>query len=359
MHILAIIVKEIHSIKENPAFNVATIISPLLFLLAFTAMVSGGITLPVETQPNQSQSQFLQSAAAFQAPDGTPYLQLESSSKPGMTQARNIDGYTVTDEPQVNAAGISGSVTHVVTDVNANMTKNYANRLTGAAVNYINQHLDAGTVEIVEQTRYQVDIGWDTSFAVNTIIFGAILAGFLFGQLSMTNEWENSTTKLLALSPKPASMIAGGKIIAALIKSAVATAVLVTVIAFMFSLPINHPWHLVGAATLLAATFACLGLVLGIIVRSTMTAFLVSLVISLSLWVAGGGFGDLSYFGSLTQTIGMLNPVAYGLNAARYAYFGGTLQPITLPLLASGTIIVASITVIVFSKWMHSEQVVS
>lgn len=364
MHIFAIIGKELRNIKENPAFNGATIISPLLFLFAFAAMVSGGITLPVETQPEQSQSRFLQSAANFRAPDGTPYVELEnaqldSTAARDTGQARHVDRYIVTAEPQVDASGISGTVTHVVTDVNSNMTKNYANRLTGATVNYLHEHLDAGTVEVVERTRYQADIPWDISFAVNTVVFGAMLAGLLFGLLSMTSEWENSTTKLLALCPKPAALIAGGKIIAAFIKSVLALAVLASVIALMFPLKMDHPWNLVSAAALLSVTFTGLGLILGLVVRSTMTAFLASLVISLSLWVAGGGFGDLSYFGSVTQTIGALNPATYGLNATRYAYFGGLLQPISLPLLTAGAIIVAAITVIVFSRWMRSEKVAS
>ena len=51
MGTLRIIGKELASVKENVPFNLATVVSPLLFLLAFAVMVSGGITIPVETQP--------------------------------------------------------------------------------------------------------------------------------------------------------------------------------------------------------------------------------------------------------------------------------------------------------------------
>ncbi len=196
MGILRIVGKELANVKENVPFNLATVVSPLLFLLAFAVMVSGGITIPVETQPAASESAFLQATAEYRAPDGTPYLALEKAPAHGIPDGRSADRCIVEDEPAVREEGVTGTVVHLVNDVNSNMTKNYANRLTGALVAYVNEGRDAGTVEVVEQARYEEDIPWDESFAVSTLVFGAMLAGLLFGQLSMTSEWENATTKL-------------------------------------------------------------------------------------------------------------------------------------------------------------------
>lgn len=201
MSIFWVIGKELASIKENVPFNLATIVSPLLFLLAFAVMVSGGITIPVETQPEVSESAFLQSVAEFRSPDGTPYLKLETAPAEGAPDGRSADRYIVESELEVDEGTASGTAVHLVNDVNSNMTKNYGNRLTGALVDYIGKERDSCTVEVIEQTRHAVDIPWDESFAVSTLVFGAMLAGLLFGQLSMTGEWESATAKLLALSP--------------------------------------------------------------------------------------------------------------------------------------------------------------
>lgn len=358
MALLSIIAKELKNVCENLPFNAATILSPLLFLFAFTVMVSGGITLPVETQPDQSASRFLSSVANFRAPDGTAYLELETAPSAGEPDGRSADRYVIEKEPTITKAGHEGRITHVINDVNANMTKNYANRLTGAVVNYLNEHAQAGTIQVREHTRYAVDIPWDMSFAVSTLVFGAMLAGLLFGQLSMTSEWENATTKLIALSPLPTTAIVVAKIASALAKAIVAGAVLVGVLALMFPLPLGSAYHLVLALVLTQLAFVSLGLILGIAVRSTMTAFLLSLVISLSLWVAGGGFGDLSYFGWTAQMIGAINPATYALRIVRYAYFGGLVTTQPLILLAVGSFIVAGLAVAVFSRWSHSEKVV-
>ncbi len=82
-------------------------------------------------------------------------------------------------------------------------------------------------------------------------------------------------------------------------------------------------------------------------------------VFSLSPWVAGGGFGDLSYFGATTQLIGGLNPATYALDAARYSYFGGILNPLALPLLALGTCVLLIAAIAAFSRCTLCEKVTS
>lgn len=348
-----IIAKELRNVKENLPFNAATIASPLLFLFAFTVMVSGGIALPVGTDPGPGESPFLQSAAEFRAPDGTPYLVLEDGTA---SDGRSADAYLVLSEPAVTDTGVSGHVVHVVNDVNANMTKNYANRLDGAIVDWVGENTVAGTVDVREHTWYDVDIPWDMSFGVSALVFGAMLAGLLFGMLAMTSEWENATTKLLALSPRSPLPIVAGKIAAAVLKPLVAGAVLVGVVAWMFPVGLANPWHLAAALVLLHLTFASLGLALGLLVRSTMTAFLISLVVALSLWVAGGGFGDLSYFGQAAQVVGALNPATYALDLIRYAWFGGAVPGTHLVYLAAGALTAAVLSTVLFARWSRSER---
>ena len=110
MGILRIIGKELASVKENVPFNLATVISPLLFLFAFAVMVSGGITIPVETQPASSESAFLQATAEYAAPDGTPYLKLEDAPTDGAPDGRSADRYIVVDEPAVGEDGATGEI---------------------------------------------------------------------------------------------------------------------------------------------------------------------------------------------------------------------------------------------------------
>ena len=161
------------------------------------------------------------------------------------------------------------------------------------------------------------------------------------------------------LSPRPASSVAAGKVVAAFLKALVAGAVLVGVVALMYGRALaSAPW-LVAALCLMYIVFASLGLALGITVRSTMTAFLVSLVAALCLWVAGGGFGDLSYFGEAAQAVGAVNPATYALDAVRYAYFGGVADPTPLIVLAVGAAATLAAVCAVYARWTRSERAAS
>ena len=161
MGILRINGKELASVKENVPFNLATVISPLLFLLAFAVMVSGGITIPVETQPAASRiGVFFRRSPSTGRPTGRPTSSWRPAPAEGAPDGRSADRYIVVDEPAVSEEAATGAVVHLVNDVNSNMTKNYANRLTGALVDYVDANRDAGTVEVIERTRYEEDIPW-------------------------------------------------------------------------------------------------------------------------------------------------------------------------------------------------------
>ena len=101
---------------------------------------------------------------------------METAPAEGAIDGRSADRYIVEDEPSVDGQGATGTVVHLVNDVNSNMTKNYANRLTGALVDYVDANRDAGTVEVIEQTRYEEDIPWDESFAVSTHTIARVAA---------------------------------------------------------------------------------------------------------------------------------------------------------------------------------------
>ena len=72
--------------------------------------------------------------------------------------------------------------------------------------------------------------------------------------------------------------------------------------------------------------FACLGMCLGIFIKSSLTAFFLSLVSALVLCVGGGGFGPLSYYGDIANFLGKINPATYAIDIVRWCYFNGNTQ---------------------------------
>lgn len=139
MRIISIVLKEIKCVKEDISFNLATLISPLLFLLAFSLMLSSGVMIPVQTYPGAESSSFLKSMEHYQTPDGTAYFELHAAPENISPTNAESNLIVVEREPSFNGERITGELTHYLNDVNANMTKNFRNRLSGAVVNYVEE----------------------------------------------------------------------------------------------------------------------------------------------------------------------------------------------------------------------------
>jgi ABC-2 type transport system permease protein len=355
MRVLWIVGKELKCVKEDPSFNMVTVLSPLLFLFAFWLMLSGGVTLPVQVYPDVPSSAFLETMERNTAPDGTPYmeLQLADEAVPPTNAESNL--IAVEQEPTVENGVIEGKIVHYLNDVNENMTKNFRNRLDGALKSYIEEQR-SGNVAVAETTAYEQDIPWNTGFGVSVFVFGLALAGLLFGMLSMTSEGEKKTTKLLKLSPLPASTMVAGKVIANIIKCFVSGAVFLLVF-FLISqiLPVSA---LTFSLTLLLVygVFVCLGMCIGIFIKSTLTAFLISMATALTLWVGGGGFGPLSYFGDVAGALGSVNPATYAIELIRWSYFGGaTGLAGGFAFLVIAFAVALSLILALYTRWVKSE----
>ena len=229
MRLWAIVMKELRAVREDPSFHLAALVSPLLFLLAFSLMLSAGIVLPLATYPDAGESAFLQGVADYRAPDGTPYLSLSPAAADVPRSDAENDLLVVVQEPQLANGVLSGELIHYVNDVNENMTKNYRNRVDGAVRQTIDALRADGGVTVREHTRYAEDIPWDTGFGVSVLVFSLMLSGLLFGMLAMTSEWSDRTTTLLRLAPASPRLLICGKLLAGLVKCVCAGAIFLAV----------------------------------------------------------------------------------------------------------------------------------
>ena len=357
MRLRAMMMKELRSVREDPSFHLAALVSPLLFLLAFSLMLSSGIVLPLSTYPDAEDSAFLQSVAAYRAPDGTPYFSLSPAAAAVPRSDAESDLLVVVQEPKVVGGVLSGELIHYVNDVNENMTKNYRNRVDGAVVQAIDALRDGGGVTVREHTRYAEDIPWDTGFGVSVLVFSLMLSGLLFGMLAMTSEWSARTTTLLKLAPTAPILVIGGKLVAGLVKCACAGAAFLAVFALISGALPRHVLIFLGVLLMVYVIFLALGMCLGLVVRSALTAFLLSLVSALVLWVGGGGFGPLSYFGTVANVLGAFNPATYAIELVRWCYFdgAGTLtSPLTALVLAA--VLALELIALLYSRWTRREE---
>ncbi|MCR8967852.1 ABC transporter permease [Streptococcus zalophi] len=357
MRILYMIKKELRCSKENISFHLVSIISPLLFILAFTLMLSGGITFPLQVQTDNKIDGFDKFLERYSSPSGENYFEINTIDNKEKLVNINNNFLKINKDLSVEDKKISGEMTLYINDANANMTKNYRNRVNGALLEYINLNQNE-KINVKEVPRYAHDIPWDKAFGVSVFAFGIALSGLLFGMLSMTHEWEDKTNKFIKLSPRGKGTLILAKGISSIIKSFISSSIFILV---YFSLFKNMPSDLgvlIATVALSSIIFIFIGMIIGHYIKSTITSFLVSMIAALTLWIGGGGFGPLSYFGTITNILGKINPITYILELLRFTYFMGNINVshhIVILLLFSGVAyIVLKIT---FDNWCRKEVI--
>ena len=356
MRIVSVAAKELRCVRGDLPFHLAALISPLLFLLAFSLMLSSGILLPVQTYPGTGDSAFLRHLEEFRAPDGTAYLALSPAAEDAPPTGAESDLIVVRREPAAQGGVIGGEIVHYLNDVNENMTKNFRNRLSGALVSYVETLRAGGNVTVNEITMYGRDIPWATGFGVSVLVFGAMLSGLVFGMLSAAGEWGAGTAVLLKLAPAAPGTVLAGKLLAGLIKCCLAGAAFLGIFYLLSAALPVRALPFAAAALLTHGVFLCLGMCLGLWVRSSLTAFLLSLVSALVLWVGGGGFGPLSYHGGLANAVGRFDPATYAIELVRWCYFGGTARPAAgFAALALAFLLAAGLALAVYTGWARRE----
>lgn len=355
MRIAYMIKKEIVCSKENISFHLVSVISSLLFVFAFTLMLSEGITFPLKVYSPNSGIDFQKQLENYKSPFGENYFEVNGINNEKEIRNANDNILEIARELKTERSKVSGKLFFFINDANANMTKNYRNRLHGAVLEYINKSQNY-KISAEEIPRYQKDIPWDSAFGVSVFAFGIALSGLLFGMLSMTYEWEDRTNIFIKLSPKSKSNIIVAKCIVSIIKSFLSSGIFAIIYYLIYKCIPNKVGILLLTVVISSIIFIFIGMLIGHYVRSTITSFLMSMILALTLWIGGGGFGSLLYFGDITQYLGKINPVTYILELLRWIYFKGNVELMNYILILCSFAAVSFLLLsILFNKWCRKE----
>jgi ABC-2 type transport system permease protein len=166
----------------------------------------------------------------------------------------------------------------------------------------------------VDFLRYQV---------VPVLILVVISLGTLGAATLTARDFERGTGRLLALAPARGAEVVLGKLLGAVLATAVVLAplVLAGAIAGVLDPPVDH-WPalaaLLGAVTLAASG---LGVFIGIAFRRPRAVTMVSLNAAIVLFFLGGGFTTVAFMPQWLQAVARVVPTSYAIDGLRQALF--------------------------------------
>ena len=143
-----------------------------------------------------------------------------------------------------------------------------------------------------------------TYLATGIIVFTALFGGMANTSYVSAREWEESTIKSLLVTPQPLLGVVFAKLVTGAVQTIVSVAV-ITLLSVLF-LDVSPEGNLltIAAVLLLTVVASCsLGLLLGVVMRRSVPAMMGSILVAISLWFVGGGFGPVSFYREDLQAI--------------------------------------------------------
>lgn len=236
--------------------------------------------------------------------------------------------------------------------IDSNLVKNFRNRLTAAALRLWNSELGDRAITVEEHPWLPRDVPYTVYFGMALLPLSAFVAAAFTAAVLAAQEFELRTIVEYRLSPVPAGLILGARLVRLVLLALVAASLLILVIGL-----ITGFWPAALGPVLLilfpvALIAGCIGLLAGLLFRRSIPAFLVGLVSGFAGWVLGSGFGLAAGFGKAYQGVSRLTPFTHATELLFPYYFGTSIgQPLLSTLfLASLGLVLLVLTALVY-RW--------
>lgn len=133
----------------------------------------------------------------------------------------------------------------------------------------------------------------------------------------------------LLVSPMPDWVVVAGYITGGVIRGLLVGLLVLIVSIFFTHLVVYNALVLLGAAVLTSVVFALAGLVNGMFAKSFDAISIIPTFVLTPLTYLGGIFYSIEQLPPFWQSVSLLNPILYMVNAFRYGFLGVTDVPLT------------------------------
>jgi ABC-type multidrug transport system permease subunit len=244
--------------------------------------------------------------------------------------------------------------------IDSNLVKNLRNRLTAALLVLWNQELGRQAVRVNENPWLPQDIPYTVYFGMAMIPLAAYLAAAMIGGYLMAQEFEYGTILEYRLCPTSFHLLLAAKITRLLLTGLVAATILYTALGLVtgvWASSIPAVFITLSPLTLIAG---CIGLLAGLLTRSSLPSFLIGLASAFVFWLLGSGFGLAAGFSPVFERISRLVPNTPVIELLfPYFYFGRQVaaNPTTVQLQLIGyCLVLVLLTVVAYRRRVLTMQ---
>jgi hypothetical protein len=310
-----LVLNEFRLFRTALAVHLIAVFQPtLMYVLMALIMVVPTFDMYIVQPETQLGTKLISAMHEVGSPIGADYINPIILDQPA-------DGYRqIIEITQIND---SAAALQKYSYIDSNLVKNLRNRLTAALLVMWNHELGTQAVTIHEHPWLPEDIPYTVYFGMAMIPLAAYLAAAMTGGYLIAQEFENDTILEYRLSPTPYPILLAAKLTRLLLTGLAAATILYTALGLITGVWASSTLSICIVLLPLTWIAACIGMLAGLLTKSSLPSFLIGLASAFVFWLLGSGFGLAAGFSPLFETISRFIPNTPTIEMLfPYFYFG-------------------------------------
>lgn len=312
-----LILNELKMVRTALPIHLIAVFQPaLMYLIMASVLVHPTFEMNIAKSNSDAGQRLLDAMYDVGSPQGVPYINpiIIDEDDPigaGVVTIKETDGQPTA----VYRYGL----------IDSNIVKNLRNRLTAAALRVWDDSIDGRAVTIVERPWLPQDPTYNLYFGMAMLPMTTFLAAALIGGFLSAQEFEFDTILEYRLSPVSPAVVFIARFARLVLMGWLSAGILLIVIGLL-----NGVWPasiLAVALILIPITLVGggIGVSAGLLLRSSLPAFVVGLGSSFACWILGAAFGLPAGFSGAYEFVSRFVPNSYVVELLFPLYYDTTI----------------------------------
>ena len=324
---LPLTIANIKSFYRNRAALFWTLAFPVIFIVLFGSIFSGGNqTFPLALVDEDHSQVSAQLITGFDNVSILEAEQVDREEALAHMQSGEFAGVLII--PQGAAASLAGGQTvslTLITDPSRQTATTALQQVVGQVVASMNLRLtNAPTLLTVQPQTMQTQNISDAAYFVPSILAMALMQLGVFASIPLVSQREKQILKRLAATPLSRVTFVASNVVMRLIIAALQTILIVGIGAWLFGVTVvGNVLVVIGFIVLGALTFLAIGYIIAAWARTEETANAGTSIVQFPLMFLSGIFFPISFMPEWLQPVAAAMPLTYLADALRQTMVGG------------------------------------
>jgi ABC-2 type transport system permease protein len=215
-----------------------------------------------------------------------------------------------------------------IDNINTDMTSDIERALPSAIMSFGDQLEFQGlNASVAETDLHPHDTSFIDYMVASALVLDALIIAGILSAISVAEEFESRTAKLLEVSPVHPLIPLMGRVMATVLVSAGAVGVTTLVAVVGYGISPVYPLEVVATLLLCVAVFSCVGAALGAVMKKTLPVAMLVLGIALPLFLFSGSYEPERFDGNLIWLASHFAPQYYAVGLMEHAVFNLQVTP--------------------------------